>query len=273
MKIEVMESAVVRSAGGADVHLRVRGLELAYGPKVIMRALNFDVRRGEVFVIMGGSGCGKSTLLRHLIGLKPTERGEILFDGSDLVGATEEGLARLTRRFGVSFQGGALWSSMTLGENVALPMERFMDLPPDEVWRRVRLKLSWVGLAGYEGYYPSEISGGMAKRAALARALSLDPELLFFDEPSAGLDPISSRRLDDLILHLRDVSGTTVVVVTHELQSIHSIADRALFLNARTKTMGGLGTLSELRGTGDPDVCSFLDRGGPVGGGDPGGNL
>lgn len=262
MKSEVQDITTGGIGVAGGVHLRVRGLELAYGSNVIMRGLDFEVRRGEVFVIMGGSGCGKSTLLRHLIGLKPTERGEIHFDGSDLVGATEEERARMTRRFGVSFQGGALWSSMTLGENIALPMERFMDLPRDEVWRRVRLKLSWVGLAGYEGYYPSEISGGMAKRAALARALSLDPEILFFDEPSAGLDPISSRRLDELILHLRDVSGTTVVVVTHELQSIHSIADRALFLNARTKTMGGLGSLGDLRGAGDPDVVAFLNRGG-----------
>ncbi len=273
MKSEVMNFAAFQPRGGGDAHLQVRGLELAYGSNVIMRGLDFDVQRGEVFVIMGGSGCGKSTLLRHLIGLKLTERGEILFDGSDLVGATEEQRARLTRRFGVSFQGGALWSSMTLGENIALPMERFMDLPADEIWRRVRLKLSWVGLAGYERYYPSEISGGMAKRAALARALSLDPEILFFDEPSAGLDPISSRRLDDLILHLRDVSGTTVVVVTHELQSIHSIADRSLFLNARTRTMGGRGTLADLRAGGDPDVCAFLNRGGLTDGGDAGGTI
>jgi len=244
--------------------IAVRGLEMAYGSKVIMRDLNFTVGAGEVFVIMGGSGCGKSTLMRHLLGLKATERGEIRYAGLDFLKASGSERARMTRRFGVSFQSGALWSALTLLDNVALPMQRFTGLPAAEIRQRSRLKLAWVGLAGFENYYPAEISGGMAKRAALARALALDPDILFFDEPSAGLDPISSRRLDDLILQLRDASGTTVVVVTHELHSIHAIADRALFLNARRKTMTGLGTLSELRASDDPDVRAFLDRGGTV---------
>ena len=160
----------------------------------------------------------------------------------------------------MAFQGGALWSSLTLAENVALPLQRFTNLPPEEVQRRVQLKLAWVGLAGFEDYLPAAISGGMAKRAALARALSLDPELLFFDEPSAGLDPISSRRLDDLILQIRDASGTTVIVVTHELHSINAIADRALFLSAGRRTQTAVGRLPELRESADPEVRAFLAR-------------
>jgi len=244
----------------APPHIEVRGLEMAYGSRVIMRDLNFTVDPGEVFVIMGGSGCGKSTLMRHLLGLKPTECGEIRFRGHDFLRTSKAERAQITRRFGVSFQTGALWSALTLAENVALPLQRFSRLPPSDIQQRVRLKLAWVGLAGFEDYYPAEISGGMAKRAALARALALDPDILFFDEPSAGLDPVSSRRLDDLILQLRDASGTTVVVVTHELHSINAIADRALFLNARRQTMTGLGTLSELRTSGDADVRAFLAR-------------
>jgi phospholipid/cholesterol/gamma-HCH transport system ATP-binding protein len=240
--------------------IEVQGLEMAYGSNVIMRDLNFTVARGEVFVIMGGSGCGKSTLLRHLLGLRPTERGEIRYAGRDFLRAPPVERAAMLRRVGVSFQGGGLWSELTLAENVALPLQRHTRLPASEIRRRVRLKLAWVGLAAFENYLPAEISGGMAKRAALARALALDPDILFFDEPSAGLDPVSSRRLDDLILQLRDASGTTVVVVTHELHSINDIADRALFLSARRKTMTGLGALSDLRASEDPDVRGFLAR-------------
>jgi phospholipid/cholesterol/gamma-HCH transport system ATP-binding protein len=237
---------------------------MAYGSKVIMRDLNFTVDRGEIFVIMGGSGCGKSTLMRHMLGLKRTDCGEIHYGGHNLAAASSVERAQITRRFGVSFQGGALWSALTLAENIALPLQRFSRLPAEEILQRVRLKLAWVGLAGFEDYYPAEISGGMAKRAALARALALDPDILFFDEPSAGLDPISSRRLDDLILQLRDAAGTTVIVVTHELHSINSIADRALFLNAEQQTMTGLGTLDELRMSGDTQLRAFLARGVPA---------
>jgi phospholipid/cholesterol/gamma-HCH transport system ATP-binding protein len=243
------------------VPIRVDGLEMGYGSTVLMRDLSFEIKRGEVFVIMGGSGCGKSTLMRHLIGLKPTLRGEIQVEGMDFVRASEAERRAITRRFGVSFQGGAMWSSLTLAENIALPLQRFTQLSAREIRGLAQLKLAWVGLAGFEDYYPSEISGGMAKRAALARALALEPQILFFDEPSAGLDPVSSRRLDELILKLRDALGTTVVVVTHELDSIHAIADRALFLNARLRTMSALGTLAELRESSDPDVRAFLESG------------
>ena len=245
--------------------IEVRGLEMSYGSTVLMRDLTFEIRRGEVFVIMGGSGCGKSTLMRQLIGLKPTLRGEIRVDGLDFVRASEPERQAITRRFGVSFQGGALWSSLTLAENIALPLQRWTPLSPPEIRGLARLKLAWVGLAGFEDYYPAEISGGMAKRAALARALAMDPEILFFDEPSAGLDPVSSRRLDELILQLRDALGTTVVVVTHELESIYAIADRALFLNASRRTMSALGTLAELKHAPDPGVRAFLESGGSAG--------
>jgi phospholipid/cholesterol/gamma-HCH transport system ATP-binding protein len=247
----------------ASAPIEVRGLEMGYGSTVLMRDLTFEIRRGEVFVIMGGSGCGKSTLMRHLLGLKPTLQGEIRVDGLDFVQASTAERQAITRKFGVSFQGGALWSSLTLAENIALPLQHWTPLLPQEIRHLARLKLAWVGLAGFEDFYPSEISGGMAKRAALARALALDPEILFFDEPSAGLDPVSSRRLDELILQLRDALGSTVVVVTHELKSIHAIADRALFLNARTRTMSALGTLAELERSQDPDVRAFLASGLP----------
>jgi phospholipid/cholesterol/gamma-HCH transport system ATP-binding protein len=246
----------------SPAHLEARGLELAYGDFVLMRDLNFEIRRGEVFVIMGGSGCGKSTLLKQLIGLKPTSRGEILFDGRDLAGLPEEEQAPLLRRFGVLFQGGALWSSMTLLENVSLPMRKHTTLSDAEIGELARLKLAWVGLAGFEDYYPSEISGGMVKRGGLARAMALDPEILFFDEPSAGLDPLSSRRLDDLILELRDSLGTTVVVVTHELASLLRIADDSIFLNVAQRTATARGRPAELMHTSpDPAVRQFLRRG------------
>lgn len=249
-------------SGRPPPHLVVEGLELAYGSYVVMRDLNFQIRRAEVFVIMGGSGCGKSTLLRHLTGLRPTVRGRIRYGEVDLAGAGPAEREAITRRFGVLFQNGALWSTMTLAENVALPLQQHTDLRPDEIEALVRLKLAWVGLKGFEEFYPSQLSGGMVKRAGLARALALDPEILFFDEPSAGLDPVSSRRLDELILQLRDNLGTTVVVVTHELASIFAIADTAIFLNARQRTMTGWGAPRRLLAEGeDPDLREFLSGG------------
>ncbi len=250
---------------GNSTHLEVRGLELAYGDFVLMRDLNFRIRRGEVFIIMGGSGCGKSTLLKHLIGLKSTERGEILFDGRDLAKLSWDERAPFLRRFGVLFQGGALWSSMTLLENVSLPLQKHTRRGESEIGDLARLKLAWVGLAGFEDYYPSELSGGMIKRGGLARAMALDPEILFFDEPSAGLDPLSSRRLDDLILELRDNLGTTIVVVTHELTSLLRIGDNSIFLNVQTRTATAQGKPSELlEHAEDPAVREFLRRGDPV---------
>src|SRR2546427_1503118 len=196
--------------------IEVRDLDLSYGDRVIQRDLNFAVEPGDIFVIMGPSGSGKSTLLRGMIGLVPPARGDVYYDDASFWTAGESGQQRILRRVGVLYQEGALWSSMTLAENVALPVEQFTDLPPATIREIASLKLALVGLAGFEEFYPSEISGGMRKRAGLARAMALDPDILFFDEPSSGLDPISSRRLDDLILELRDSLGATVVMVTHE---------------------------------------------------------
>lgn len=242
--------------------IEVRNLDMAYGSFVVMRNLNFSIRQGEIFIIMGGSGCGKSTLLKHLIGLKPPARGDIFYDGKNFTQADEEERQAMLRKFGVLYQSGALWSSMTLEENVALPLEEFTDLSPKEVREVVRYKLALVGLKGFEKFYPSEISGGMRKRAGLARAMALDPNVLFFDEPSAGLDPISSRRLDDLILQLRDSLGTTIVVVTHELASIFAIADRCIYLDAESRTQLEIGNPHDMRDHSPHErVRNFLLRG------------
>jgi phospholipid/cholesterol/gamma-HCH transport system ATP-binding protein len=247
--------------------IRVEGLGLSYGSFRVLHGLNFSVRRGEVKVVMGASGCGKSTLLKHLIGLERTEEGSIYYGGERFDPLTPEAEA-VRRRFGVLFQGGALWSAMTLEENVALPLEQHTGLAPAEVRELVELKLSLVGLAGFGHRYPAELSGGMRKRAGLARAIALDPEILFFDEPSAGLDPLSSRRLDDLILQLRDALGATVVVVTHELASIFAIADTAVFLDAETRTQLCDGDPNKLVNDPEahPSVRTFLRRGDADGG-------
>ena len=235
---------------------------MAYGSYVIQHDLDFSVELGEIFVIMGGSGSGKSTLLNHMVGLKAPARGDVVYDGESFWGATAEAQEGRRRRLGVSFQSGALWSSMTLAENVGLPLQTFTRLPARQIRDIVSLKLALVGLAGYEEFYPSEISGGMMKRAGVARAMALDPDILFFDEPSAGLDPISSRRLDDLILELRASLGATMVVVTHELASIFTIADNAVFLDAETRTMIACGPPKKLRDESpNPTVRTFLRRG------------
>ena len=246
--------------------IEVRGLEMAYGSFVLMRDINFTVAAGEVMVIMGGSGCGKSTLLKYLIGLKEVEKGEIFYRGRSFSKALPEEQEEMQRTFGVLYQGGALWSSLTLAENVALPLEQYTNLAAKELMEIVSMKLALVGLKGFEEFYPSEISGGMRKRAGLARAMALDPALLFFDEPSAGLDPITSRRLDELILRLRDSLGTTIVVVTHELASIFTIADTSIFLDAESKTVLAHGNPRELvkEGHSDPKVREFLLRGDPT---------
>ena len=201
----------------SDIKIEIRNVTMAYGSYVVLRGVNARVKRGEVFIVMGVSGGGKTTLLKAMVGLKEPAEGEILYDGKSFWRSDEAEQQTMLRRFGVLFQGGALWSSMTLGDNVALPLEEYTDLGAKERNEIVRLKLSLVGLAGFEDYYPSELSGGMRQRAGLARAMALDPEILFFDEPSTSLDPVSSRRLDDLILELRDSLGATVVVVTHDL--------------------------------------------------------
>ncbi|WP_309379917.1 ABC transporter ATP-binding protein [Cerasicoccus frondis] len=242
--------------------IRVEHLDMAYGSFVVMNDLNFEVNKGEVFIIMGGSGCGKSTLLKHLIGIKEPARGEIFYDGANFTSADDDVKKEMLKGFGVTYQGGALWSSMTLAENVGLPLGEYTNLKPKEIREVASYKLSLVGLRGFEDFYPSEISGGMCKRAGLARAMALDPDVLFFDEPSAGLDPISSRLLDDLILELRDSLGATFVVVTHELASIFAIADRAIFLDAKTRYQLEVGNPNEMRDHSEFEtVRNFLLRG------------
>jgi phospholipid/cholesterol/gamma-HCH transport system ATP-binding protein len=242
--------------------IAITNLTMAYGDFVIQHDLNFTIQAGEVFIIMGGSGCGKSTLMHHMTGLKSPAKGDVLYDGVSFWHAEAEARDQMLRRFGVMFQSGALWSSMTLSENIALPLGEFTQLSPSRIRKVASLKLALVGLAGFEDYYPSEISGGMRKRVGVARALALDPDILFFDEPSAGLDPLSAKMLDDLILELRDSLGTTIVVVTHELASIFNIADNAVFLDAETKTMLAVGNPKTLRDTSpNAKIRSFLNRG------------
>ena len=247
---------------GNTPHIIVSDLTMAYGDFIIQRDLNFTVNRNDVFIVMGGSGCGKTTLLRHLIGLKSPAKGKVFYGDISFWDVELEERNSLMRKSGILYQGGALWSSMTLAENVALPLGEYTDLSSGDIKEIVSLKLAMVGLAGYEEFYPSELSGGMQKRAGLARAMALDPEILFFDEPSAGLDPISAKRLDDLILELRDSLGTTVVVVTHELASIFAIGNNSIFLDAETRTIIGQGDPHILLAETDaPRVKEFLTRG------------
>ena len=241
--------------------LRCEALTLAFGSKVVQRDVTFSVRRGSIFAVMGGSGSGKSTVLRSMIGLLPPAGGTVLVDGEDFWAATPERRTAIGRRFGVLFQSAALWSSMTVGDNVALPLQMLTALPPASILALVRLKLALVGMAAAESKMPSELSGGMRKRAGLARALALDPEILFFDEPSAGLDPITSRRLDELILELRNGLGATVVLVSHELPSLFGICDDGVFLDADAKTAIAHGAPRELRDRcPNPVVQAFMHR-------------
>jgi phospholipid/cholesterol/gamma-HCH transport system ATP-binding protein len=243
-------------------HIEVRELTMAYGSFVIQRDLNFGINRGDIFVIMGGSGCGKSTLLRHMLGLLAPARGDIFYGGHSFFLASDEQREAVRRHWGITYQSGGMLSAMTLAENVALPLQLYTRYSRGEIADIVAYKLALVGLAGYQDYFPSEISGGMVKRAALARAIALDPEILFFDEPSAGLDPISSRLLDDLILELNESTGATVVMVTHELASIFAIATNSVFLDAASRTMIDKGDPRELRDhSGEAVVRQFLTRG------------
>jgi phospholipid/cholesterol/gamma-HCH transport system ATP-binding protein len=245
-----------------EAHITVKDLTMAYGSFVVQRDLNFSVNRGDIFIIMGGSGCGKSTLLRHMVGLKQPAKGQVFFENVSFWEAEDEQRDHIIRNFGILYQSGALWSSMTLAENIALPLQEYTDLRPGQIREIVSLKLALVGLAGFEDYYPSEISGGMCKRAGLARAMALDPEILFFDEPSAGLDPISARLLDDLILELRASLGSTVVIVTHELASIFAVVNNSVFLDTATKTMIAQGNPKKLLAESEnPTVHKFLTRG------------
>ncbi|HXK22134.1 MAG TPA: ATP-binding cassette domain-containing protein [Myxococcota bacterium] len=247
--------------------MRVRQLSLGYGDFTVQRDVDFQVERGRIFIVMGDSGSGKSTLLRSMIGLQRPAAGDVLYDEESFWSVDDERRSEMKRRFGVLFQSGALWSSMTLAENVELPLLEFGRFGAGERREVVSFKLALVGLAGFEEFYPSQISGGMQKRAGLARAMALDPDILFFDEPSAGLDPLSARRLDDLILELRASLRTTFVVVTHELESIFAIADDSVFLDGEAHTMTARGNPRWLREHCPvAKVRDFLNRGSPAAG-------
>lgn len=241
--------------------IEVKNLTIGYDDFVVLKDLNFSIKQGEIFIILGGSGCGKSTVLKHLIGLYEPLKGDIIIKEKSIVNATESEKSVLCREFGVLYQSGALFSSLTLEENIAVPLKEFTDLSDNVINSVAKLKLSLVGLKGYEKFFPSEISGGMKKRAGLARALALDPEILFFDEPSAGLDPISSAELDKLILELRDTLGCTMVIVTHELDSIFSIGDNAIILDKKIKGIIESGDPKHLKNNSKNEwVREFLNR-------------
>ncbi len=252
---------MVTPMASAD-HIVVENLTMKYGDFLIQKDLNFAIKRGDVFVIMGGSGCGKSTLLKHLIGLNSPAEGRVLYNGQSFWDSSMVEREALLRGMGILYQKGALWTSMTLAENVSMPIRQYTKTSEREIREIAEYKLALVGLAGFEDYFPSEISGGMQKRAGLARAMALDPEVLFFDEPSAGLDPVSSKLLDDLIIELNESTGATIVVVTHELPSIFAIAKSSVFLDPDTKTMIAFGPPKELlEKSNDPKVIEFLTRG------------
>jgi phospholipid/cholesterol/gamma-HCH transport system ATP-binding protein len=256
----VSDRGIAMSA--ANVLLSCDNVTLAFGPRIVLRDLSFSVRRGSIFALMGGSGCGKSTVLRCMIGLLAPANGRILVDGEDLWEAGPTRRVTIGRRFGVLFQSAALWSSLTVGENVSLPLQMLTKLKGAEIETLVRLKLALVGMGAAETQLPAALSGGMRKRAGLARAIALDPDILFFDEPSAGLDPITSHRLDELILELRDGLGATIVMVSHELPSLFRICDDGVFLDAEARTAIAHGSPRDLRDSSThPTVRSFMRRG------------
>ena len=245
--------------------LRVNNLQLAYGDYEVLKGVSFHALRGECLVVMGGSGCGKSTLLKSMVGLLEPLDGEVTVDSQNIWSLDVDVQEAVLRKFGVLFQGGALWGSMNLLENVSLPLEIYTDLNPSEVEGLARYKLNLVGLSGYSEFYPAQLSGGMKKRAGLARAMALDPDILFLDEPSAGLDPVNSHRLDNLINELKESLGITFVVVTHELASIFDIADYSIFLDGKKKTLVDQGKPADLRENSKfEEVRAFLHRGIPA---------
>ncbi len=248
---------------GKVAEIEVKNLSIGYGERVLMENLNFEVKKGEIFFVMGGSGCGKSTLLKHLIGLLEPQSGDILIRGKSIVNASDDAKMELMRNFGVAYQGGALFGSLSVAENVAMPLEEYSGLSAAGIAAEVEKKLALVGLEGFGSYMPAELSGGMCKRAGLARALALDPKLLFFDEPSAGLDPISSAALDRLIRSLRDQLEATVVIISHELDSVFSIADRIIMLDKKTRGIIAAGDPRKLRDSAEySEVRRFLNRDG-----------
>ena len=249
---------MVETAEHAETMISLHNLRVSYGEREILHGINFDVIRGETLVILGGSGSGKSTLLRTLVGLEKPSSGEIWPRGKNLAAISSQEMAEIRKKIGMSFQGGALFGSMTVGENVALPLREHTKLEDSTIGIIVRLKLDQVGLAGFENYMPSQLSGGMKKRAAVARALSMDPEILFFDEPSAGLDPIIAAGVDQLILELKKAFHMTIIVVTHELASAFLIADRMVLIDKGNVV--AIGPAEEMRASTHPRVRQFLDR-------------
>lgn len=241
--------------------IEVEHLKCGYDADIVLEDVSFNVARGEVFFVIGGSGCGKSTLLRHMVGLHAPRAGTVKFFGQPFSAADLTARRAMLKTFGMLFQSGALWTSLTLRENVSLPLEEYTTLSKRDILELATLKLAQVGLTGFEDYYPAEISGGMKKRAGLARALALDPAVVFFDEPSAGLDPVTSRKLDELILHVRETIGTTIVIVSHELASIFAIADRVIMLDRQAKGIIAEGRPRDLAALSrDPRVTEFLRR-------------
>jgi phospholipid/cholesterol/gamma-HCH transport system ATP-binding protein len=246
-----------------DFAIRVRDLTVRFDERTIFENVSYDIPRGSIFVILGGSGCGKSTMLRTLTGLVQPATGAVFYDDTDLIQSHGRARIEVLSKFGILFQSGGLFASMTLAENVALPLQTAIEskhLSEERLTEIIALKLGAVGLTGFEGFLPSEISGGMKKRAGIARAMALDPHVLFFDEPSAGLDPISSASLDHLIRELNAALGTTMVVVTHELQSIHEIADYVIMLDREARGIIAQGTLAEVLASTDKRVRAFFDR-------------
>jgi phospholipid/cholesterol/gamma-HCH transport system ATP-binding protein len=241
-----------------ETAIEVKNLITHYGDREILKDISFSVPKGETTVILGGSGCGKSTLLKHLIGLMKPTGGEILINGYDITEMNEDGMNEVRKKMGILFQGSALLNSMTVAENVALPLREHTKLNRSTIDIMVRMKLDLVGLSGFDKFYPSQLSGGMKKRAGLARAIALDPELLFFDEPSAGLDPVTAAGLDELIINLKNVFRMTIIVVTHELPSVFAIADYVIMLDKGQAIFAG--TLDSLRASENPRIRHFLDR-------------